>query len=136
MTILGSNWDKRYPIVTEMAEEGEAAEDSVDDGPKKSERKRQRERQRRSDLSNAFDELSSLLSQIDPDDSDNAPNRRRRRRSVSEADGDVDASGMTRLDLIERTAAVLIKLQHENNDLKQKLAEQHRSGDGKVCIIR
>ena len=40
------------------------------DESKKSERKRKRERQRRSDLANAFEELSTLVIQIDPDDND------------------------------------------------------------------
>lgn len=40
------------------------------DESKKSERKRKRERQRRSDLASAFEELSSLVIQIDPDDND------------------------------------------------------------------
>lgn len=122
-------------------------DDEVDDGigiddSKKSERKRQRERQRRSDLANAFEELSSLLSQIDPDESENAPNNRRKRRksgSIGETvdTADVDATGMTRLDLIGRTAEVLRNLQRENAELKQRLEEEQQKqsgGDEKVSI--
>lgn len=43
------------------------------DESKKSERKRKRERQRRSDLANAFEELSTLVIQIDPEDNINDP---------------------------------------------------------------
>jgi Helix-loop-helix DNA-binding domain len=43
-----------------------AAAPTADD-TKKSERKRKRERQRRSDLADAFDELSTLVTQMDPD---------------------------------------------------------------------
>lgn len=109
--------------------------DELVDDSKKSERKRQRERQRRSDIANAFEELSSLLSQIDPDESENASSKRKRRKSGEPVESDVDASGMTRLDLIGRTAEVLRKLQRENDELRRKLEENRRSGgDDKVSL--
>jgi hypothetical protein len=120
-----------------MGDEDDIDEFGIDDS-KKSERKRQRERQRRSDIANAFEDLSSLLSQIDPDDSESAPNRRRRRKPGDPVESDVDASGMTRLDLIGRTAEVLRKLQRENFELRQKLEEKrHTGGDDKVsCRLK
>ena len=117
-----------------MADEDETDDFGIDD-TKKSERKRQRERQRRSDIASAFEELSSLLSQIDPEESDaNANNKRRRRKPGEPAEADVDGSGMTRLDLISRTAEVLRKLQRENAELKQQLElqQQRPSGEDKV----
>jgi hypothetical protein len=106
------------------------------DDTKKSERKRQRERQRRSDLATAFDELASLVGQIDPDEASTAPKRRRQRKgSLGEAAGgsDVasvsaeDPSAMTRLDLIQRTIEVLRRLQRENALLRQRVEQSGRS---------
>lgn len=121
----------------------------VVDDTKKSERKRKRERQRRSDLANAFDELSALVSQIDPDEqSDSATQRKRRRKSGESEDAaaavaaaaaaDLDNSSMTRLDLIGRTSTVLRRLQRENADLRRRLEEQQSrsGGDDKVSGVR
>jgi Helix-loop-helix DNA-binding domain len=106
-----------------MADDGDFDEYGADDS-NKSERKRQREKQRRSDIASAFDELSSLLSQIDPEDTEVVPNRRRRRKAGEVAEVDADTSGLTRLDLIGRTAEVLRKLKRENEDLRKQLEEQ------------
>jgi Helix-loop-helix DNA-binding domain len=106
-----------------MVDDDDVDEYGADDS-KKSERKRQREKQRRSDIASAFDELSSLLSQIDPDESEAVPNRRRRRKPGDVAEPETDASGLTRLDLIGRTAEVLRKLQRENTELRKRLEEQ------------
>lgn len=93
----------------------------------KSERKRQREKQRRSDLANAFDELNSLLTRVDPEESETSQSKsRRRRKSVgdsSEADQpSAEASGLTRLDLIGRTIETIKKLHQENMELRQSLS--------------
>jgi hypothetical protein len=105
------------------------------DDSKKSERKRQRERQRRSDLATAFDELASLVGQIDPDEASHSTKRRRQRKgSLGEAGGsDVasvsaeDPSAMTRLDLIQRTIEVLRRLQRENAVLRQRVEQSGRN---------
>ena len=103
----------------------------------KSERKRQRERQRRSALAGAFDELTALLGQLEPDDAASLPteppmdssssSKRKRRRSVGQEDLE-DSAGMTRLDLIGRTVGVLRRLQKENSDLKRRLVESASGG--------
>ena len=120
--------------------EGEFPETAAGEEPShKSERKRQRERQRRSALAGAFDELTSLLSQLEPDyaaslpsdplmDSSSASGKRKRRRATGQEDLE-DSSGMTRLDLIGRTVGVLRRLQKENADLKRRLVES-ASGSG------
>ena len=110
--------------------EGEFPETAAGEEPShKSERKRQRERQRRSALAGAFDELTSLLSQLEPlMDSSSASGKRKRRRATGQDDLE-DSSGMTRLDLIGRTVGVLRRLQKENADLKRRLVES-ASGSG------
>ena len=118
---------------------GGFGEDDPESTAKKSERKRQREKQRRSDLANAFEELGQLLSQIDPEDSDNQHNRRRRRRSGGGDDFDNtgETAGMTRLDLIGRTIDALRRLHQENTNLRRTVEKQRRDaaagGDDKVC---
>jgi hypothetical protein len=108
-----------------MSHDGEL-EGEDEGGPKKSERKRQREKQRRTDLSNAFDELATVLSGIEPDDT---TAKKRRKKSIGEAaDGDGDAAGMTRLDLVVRTIDMLKKLQAEKEDLRQG-APREKSGE-------
>jgi len=114
-----------------MSTAGDLPDDAFGgDDSKKSERKRQRERQRRFDLANAFDELASILAQVDPDDPENASNRQRRRRKsgVEPADLDnADNTGTTRLDLIGRSVEALRRLHQENTELK-RLVEQQREG--------
>ena len=89
----------------------------------KSERKRQRERQRRSDLASAFDELASILSLIDPDESSDSLSTRQKRRKKSVGDAaDLDANesaGSTRLHLIGKSVDVLRRLHNENVELKR-----------------
>jgi hypothetical protein len=125
-----------------MSSTGDVDDDNLGgDESKKSERKRQRERQRRSDLANAFDELSSLLADIEPDDSDSGSNRRRRRKSeggaISTADLDqaADNSGMTRLDLIGRSVEALRRLHGENTELKRVVEQQREGRDDKVIAV-
>jgi Helix-loop-helix DNA-binding domain len=114
---------------------------SVDD-TKKSERKRKRERQRRSDLTNALDELSVLVSQIDPEEQSDTVVQKKRRRKSGEAEAasgnnELDSTNMTRLDLVGRTTMVLRRLQRENAELKRRLEEQQSrsSGDDKVSLL-
>lgn len=109
------------------------------DDSKKSERKRQRERQRRYDLANAFDELASLLSEIEDGSDASAQHRRRRRKSQGGGDAadmdQSDSSGMTRLDLIGRSVEAMRKLHRENIELKRVVEQQREGRDEKVSII-
>lgn len=114
------------------------------DDTKKSERKRKRERQRRSDLTNALDELASLVSQIDPDESMDgssaaaaAVQKKRRRKSgeeeaaiVQPPPSDLDNTNMTRLDLIGRATSVLKRLHSENLELRRRLVDQQSRSEG------
>ena len=120
---------------------GDGEDDIGGDGPKKSERKRERERQPRFDLANAFDELATLLSEVEPDepDADSLLNHRRRRRrsgtDSSTADADhAESSGMTRLDLIGRSIEAMRRLNRENKELKRIVEQQREGRDEKVGI--
>jgi Helix-loop-helix DNA-binding domain len=109
---------------------------------KKSERKRKRERQRRSDLATAFEELSVLVAQLDPEDtgggrkpSGDTTSSRIPVAPSSTGEGtapppvvDVDGTGMTRLDLIGRTTMVLRRLQRENSDLRRRFEDVKKGG--------
>jgi Helix-loop-helix DNA-binding domain len=122
-----------------LAEDEDTFDGGGVDDSKKSERKRKRERQRRSDLANAFDELSALVAQIDPDDSDTGTRKKRRKSGVGEpevAAADPDNSSMTRLDLIGRTTTVLRRLQRENADLRRRLEEQQSRAGGDEKVSR
>ncbi|EEC51549.1 predicted protein [Phaeodactylum tricornutum CCAP 1055/1] len=109
-------------------DEGDDPENSVN----RSERKRKREKQRRFDLANAFTELGSLLSMIEPEESDADASRKKGRRKcvgeVNEAEVG-DASGMPRLDLIGRTIETLRRIHQENLELKHALEQKSNVGD-------
>jgi Helix-loop-helix DNA-binding domain len=92
----------------------------------KSERKRTRERQRRSDLASAFEELATLVAQIDPEEEDGDTRGKRGRRK---SDDPPDVDSMTRLDLIGRTTGVLRRLQRENADLRRRIEDKGLSND-------
>lgn len=99
----------------------------VEDGKEKSERKRQREKQRRSELTNAFDDLSAMVLKMDTADEEDGPDceggRKKNRRMSARSDHENDNSGgMTRVDLINRALAIMKRLSQENQDLKQSLA--------------
>lgn len=105
----------------------------------KSERKRKRERQRRSDLASAFEELATLVAQIDPDeeglDQGGDSSHRSGKRGRRKADDPPDVDSMTRLDLIGRTTGVLRRLQRENADLRRRLEDKGRTDDS-VRLLR
>lgn len=119
--------------------------------PGKTERKRQRERKRRSDLAEAFDELSALLSQFEASaeqassSSDCAASvtgrgdpfnsKRRKRRSSFGGEESDEGTGMTRLDLIARTMGALQRLQQENLDLRRQLGEQNNTQESEVRVL-
>ena len=104
-----------------------------DEEADKSQRKRERERQRRTEMAGAFHDLAQLLSELDPDNVDAQSvggGRRRRRRGSDNEDFDVsgDATGMTRLLLINRATAMLRNMHAENTELRNRL----RLGGGEV----
>lgn len=94
---------------------------------KRSERKRQREKQRRIDLSKAFDDLAALMVAIEPEAGDaDADAKKKRKKS---GDGD-EASGITRLERIERAMNILKRLHRENEELKATVANLRERGLG------
>jgi hypothetical protein len=115
-------------------DEGDDPENSVN----RSERKRKREKQRRFDLANAFTELGSLLSMIEPEESDADASRKKGRRKcvgeVNEAEVG-DASGMPRLDLIGRTIETLRRIHQENLELKHALEQKSNVGDANKEVL-
>jgi hypothetical protein len=115
-------------------DEGDDPENSVN----RSERKRKREKQRRFDLANAFTELGSLLSMIEPEESDADASRKKGRRKcvgeVNEAEVG-DASGMPRLDLIGRTIETLRRIHQENLELKHALEQKSNVGDDNKEVL-
>jgi hypothetical protein len=112
---------------------------------KRSERKRQREKQRRSDLSNAFDELSAFIVQVEPDAADAESDPKKKRKKSSE--GAEDASGITRLDLIGRALRIMKRLHRENEQNKRIIASMRereiggqnndnvRLGNSGICFL-
>lgn len=93
---------------------------------KRSERKRQREKQRRSDLSNAFEELATMIVTIEPESADqDSDNKKKRKKS----EGD-DISGITRLDLIGRAVRIMRRLHAENEERKRMIAGTREKGGG------
>ena len=137
----GNKRETASPSALAMSNAGGGDDDQLGgDETKKSERKRQRERQRRFDIANAFDELSSLLSQIDPEDDDTSPRSRRRRSSLGEDAAEAiehpdTSQGHTRLDLIGRSVAALKRLHRENMELKSQLEQRRGSDNSKVRML-
>jgi hypothetical protein len=102
----------------------DAGENQDEDEAGKSQRKRERERQRRSEMAGAFNDLAQLLQELDPDNADSMSISRRRKRRGSDGDdfdATGDASGMTRLLLINRATEMLRNLRADNNHLRQRL---------------
>lgn len=100
-----------------------------DEESKKSERKRQRERQRRFDLANAFDELATLLAQVDPEQEMDSPGRRRRRKGSMDMEAESsEGTGTTRLDLIGRSIDYIRRLSDENEELKKIVGHSRDPG--------
>ena len=104
---------------------------------KRSERKRQREKQRRSDLSNAFEELATMIVTIEPESVDQESDNKKKRKK---SEGD-DISGITRLDLIGRAVRIMRRLHAENEERKRIIAGTRDKGGGNpdnvsyVCIF-
>jgi hypothetical protein len=87
-------------------------------------------------LSNAFDELAAFIVQVEPTeefgDDSSSSEKKKRRKSI---DGTEDASGITRLDLIQKSLRLMKRLHNENAHLKRAMAGyeahggQHPSND-------
>jgi hypothetical protein len=103
----------------------EAANEEERHATKRSERKRQREKQRRSDLSNAFDELSAFIVQVEPESGDQDPDVKKKRKK---SDGGEDASGITRLELIGRAIRIMRRLHTENEERKRIISGIQEKG--------
>jgi hypothetical protein len=93
----------------------------------RSERKRHREKKRRSDVNKGFDELMTLLLEIDPTVRAEAEERARRGQWKGNLGAHED-NLLSRVDLISRTVEVLRRIHRENEERKQIIASLTRSG--------
>jgi hypothetical protein len=100
-------------------------DDSGDDLPSaeelskmtRSERKRHREKKRRNDVNKGFDDLMTLLLEIDPDVRLEAEERARRGQWKGSI-GAQEENLLSRVDLISRTVQVLSRVHRENEERK------------------
>lgn len=88
----------------------------------RSERKRHREKKRRNDVNKGFDELMSLLLEIDPDVRAEAEERARRGQWKG-GFGAQEENLLSRVDLIARAVQVLRRVHRENEERKQIIAK-------------
>lgn len=87
----------------------------------RSERKRHREKKRRSDVNKGFDELTTLLLEIDPTVRAEAEERARRGQWKGNFGAQED-NLLSRVDLISRAVDVLRRVHSENEERKQIIA--------------
>ena len=92
-------------------------------GKSKTERKRIREQQRRSDLTDAFDDLSALILEMNGDAESKHEKKKRKISGQNHAD---DTCGMSRVELINRSVATIERLHQENQELKLSLSRAMR----------
>ena len=97
----------------------------------RSERKRHREKKRRSDVNKGFDELMTLLLEIDPRVRAEAEERARRGQWKGQLGAHED-NLLSRVDLISRTVDVLRRIHQENEERKLIIASLTR-GRGEIC---
>lgn len=95
----------------------------------RSERKRHREKKRRSDVNKGFDELMTLLLEIDPQVRLEAEERARRGQWKGTF-GAHEENLLSRVDLISRTVEVLRRIHRENEERKQIIATLTQSKPG------
>lgn len=102
---------------------------SADDFAKmsRSERKRHREKKRRSDVNKGFDELMTLLLEIDPHVRAEAEERARRGQWKGNLGAHED-NLLSRVDLISRAVEVLRRVHRENEERKLIIANLSRAG--------
>jgi hypothetical protein len=91
----------------------------------RSERKRHREKKRRSDVNKGFDELMTLLLEIDPSVRAEAEERARRGQWKGQLGAHED-NLLSRVDLISRTVEVLRRIHRENEERKLMIASLTR----------
>ena len=106
--------------------EGELDEEEVPSAEElskmsRSERKRHREKKRRNDVNKGFDELMTLLLEIDPDVRAEAEERARRGQWKGSF-GAQEENLLSRVDLISRTVDVLGRVHRENEERKLIIA--------------
>ena len=94
----------------------------------RSERKRHREKRRRNDVNKGFDDLMSLLLEIDPGVQAEAEERARRGQLKS---GHDDNPLLSRVDLISKTVEVLRRVNTENEERKVIIDELLRGATDK-----
>ncbi|GKY94009.1 hypothetical protein MPSEU_000367700 [Mayamaea pseudoterrestris] len=96
----------------------------------RSERKRYREKKRRSDVNRGFEDLMTLLLEVDPEVRAEAEDRARRGQWKGTA-APQDDNLLSRVDLISRTVTVMRRLHEENEQRKliigQLIQESNRS---------
>lgn len=93
----------------------------------RSERKRHREKKRRSDVNKGFDELMTLLLEIDPRVRAEAEERARRGQWKGQLGAHED-NLLSRVDLIGRTVDVLRRIHRENEERKIIISSLTRGG--------
>lgn len=93
----------------------------------RSERKRHREKKRRSDVNKGFDDLMTLLVEIDPSVRAEAEERARRGQWKGQLGAQED-NLLSRVDLISRTVEVLRRVHRENEERKLIIASLTRGG--------
>lgn len=94
----------------------------------RSERKRHREKKRRSDVNKGFDDLTSLLWDIDPTMRMEAEERAARLQTKGQSAGPPEAALLSRVDLISRATQLLRQLHHENERNKSIVSAFTRQG--------
>jgi Helix-loop-helix DNA-binding domain len=94
----------------------------------RSERKRHREKKRRSDVNKGFDDLTSLLWEIDPTMRVEAEERATRLQTKGQSVGPPEAALLSRVDLISRATQLLRRLYHENEQNKNIISSLTRQG--------
>lgn len=94
----------------------------------RSERKRHREKKRRSDVNKGFDDLTSLLWEIDPTMRMEAEERTSRLQTKGQSGGPPEAALLSRVDLINRAAQLLRRLHNENEQNKSIISALTRQG--------
>mmetsp|Transcript_1190 Transcript_1190/g.3449 ORF Transcript_1190/g.3449 Transcript_1190/m.3449 type:complete len:262 (-) Transcript_1190:2940-3725(-) len=109
-------------------------DEPCDDTTSRSELKRRREKQRRLDVRMAFEELSTIISLIDPGMVNIDAGRKRRKKTS-------DQDNANRVEIIHRATKIMRRLHHENEATKQMLTQMrntthHRYTDeGKVLVM-
>jgi len=95
-------------------------DEPCDDTTSRSELKRRREKQRRLDVRMAFEELSTIISLIDPGMVNIDAGRKRRKKTS-------DQDNANRVEIIHRATKIMRRLHHENEATKQMLTQMRNT---------